>query len=82
MLLIWPGKSRPAPARCRATNWSSYNAAQRRRGSLFVWLDREMDWPAPRRGRPGRPETVSYAAIQFCLGLEVLFGLALRQIEA
>ena len=38
-----------------------------------------MEWFAPKRGRPGRPETVSDAAIQFCLSIKVLFGLALRQ---
>lgn len=51
----------------------------RRRGSLLVWLDHEMEWLAPKRGRPGRPETFSDAAIQFCLSIKVLFGLALRQ---
>ncbi len=71
--------SRPAPARYRTTNWSSYNEALRRRGSLLVWLDREMEWLAPKRGRPGRPETFSDAAIQFCLSIKVLFGLARRQ---
>ena len=71
--------SKPASARYRTTNWSEYNAALRRRGSLLVWLDREMEWSAPKHGRPGRPETFSDAAIQFCLSIKVLFGLALRQ---
>ena len=71
--------SKPAPARYRTTNWSAYNAALRRRGSLLVWLDREMEWLAPASRRPGRPRTFSDAAIQFCLSLKVLFGLALRQ---
>ena len=71
--------SKPTPARYRTTNWSEYNAALRKRGSLLVWLDREMEWFAPKRGRPGRPETFSDAAIQFCLSIKVLFGLALRQ---
>ena len=71
--------SKPAPARYRTTNWSSDNAALRRRGSLLVWLDREMEWLAPASRRPGRPQTFSDAAIQFCLSLKVLFGLALRQ---
>lgn len=71
--------SKPAPVRYRTTNWSEYNAALRRRGSLLVWLDRDMEWSAPKRGRPGRPETFSDAAIQFCLSIKVLFGLALRQ---
>ena len=39
------------------------------------------EWSAPKRGRPGWPETFSDAAIQFCLAIKVLFGLALRQIE-
>ena len=71
--------SKPAPARYRTTNWPEYNAALRRRGSLLVWLDREMEWLAPASRRPGRPRTFSDAAIQFCLSLKVLFGLALRQ---
>ncbi len=71
--------SKPAPARYRTTNWSSYNEALRQRGSLLIWLDRGMAWFAPKRGRPGRPETFSDAAIQFCLSIKVLFGLALRQ---
>ncbi len=73
--------SKPSPARYRTTNWPEYNASLHRRGSLLVWLDREMEWSAPKRGRPGRPETFSDAAIQFCLSIKVLFGLALRQIE-
>ena len=73
--------SKPTPARYRTTNWSEYNAALRRRGSLLVWFDPQMEWRAPKRGRPGRPETFSDAAIQFCLSLKVLFGLALRQSE-
>ncbi len=71
--------SKPAPACYRTTNWSSYNAALRRRGSLLVWLDREMEWLAPASHRPGRPQTFSDAAIQFCLSIKVLFGLAMRQ---
>jgi hypothetical protein len=71
--------SQPSPARCRTTNWPDYNASLRRRGALLVWLDREMEFSAPKPGRPGRPQTFSYAAIQFCLSNKVLFNLALRQ---
>jgi hypothetical protein len=71
--------SKPSPARYRTTNWPDYNASLRQRGSLLVWLDREMEWSAPKLGRPGRPQTFSDAAIQFCLSIKVLFGLALRQ---
>ena len=71
--------SKLSPARYRTTNWPAYNAALRRRGSLLIWLDREMEWYAPKNGRPGRPETFSDAALQFCLSIKVLFSLALRQ---
>ena len=71
--------SKPSPARYRTTNWSSYNDALRRRGSLLVWFDREMVWLAPRDGRHGRPPVFSNAAIQFCLSIKVLFRLPLRQ---
>jgi len=56
--------SKPSPARGRATSWTQSDAARRRRGSLLVWLDPGMEWLAPPSGRPGRPETVSDAAIQ------------------
>ena len=78
---IWAAVSKPSPTRDHTTNWSDCNAVLRRRGSLLVWLDREMEWLAPKHGRPGRPQTFSDAAIQFSLSTKVLFGLALRQIE-
>ena len=34
--------TKPAPARYRTTNWKDYNAALKARGSLSVWLDRDM----------------------------------------
>ena len=71
--------SKPKPARYRTTNWSSYNDALRKRGSLLIWLDKEMTWHAPHEGRPGRPPVFSNAAIQFCLSIKVLFKLPLRQ---
>ena len=71
--------TKPEPARYRTTNWKSYNDALRRRGSLLIWLDKDMTWLANRAGRPGRPPVFSDAAIQFCLMVKVLFGLPLRQ---
>ena len=59
--------TKPAPARYRTENWKSDNGALKRRGSLLVWLDRDMVWLAPRAGRPGRPPVFSDAAVQFCL---------------
>jgi len=71
--------SKPSPARYRTTNRSAYNDALRKRGSLLIWLDKEMAWHAPHEGRPGRPPVFSNAAIQFCLSIKVLFKLPLRQ---
>ena len=71
--------SKPKPARYRTTNWSTCNDALKQRGSLLVWLDRDMAWLAPKFGKPGRPPVFSDAAIQFCLTVKVLFGLPLRQ---
>ena len=71
--------TKPEPVRYRTTNWKSYNDALRRRGSLLIWLDKDMTWLANRAGRPGRPPVFSDAAIQFCLMVKVLFGLPLRQ---
>ncbi len=71
--------SKPSPARYRTTNWSSYTASLRKRGSLLIWLDKEMTWLASHDGKPGRPAVFSDAAIQFCLTIKVLFKLPLRQ---
>ncbi|SDY92160.1 transposase, partial [Citreimonas salinaria] len=71
--------SKPPPARYRTTNWSSHNAALRKRGSMLIWVDKEMAWLAPHEGRLGRPPVFSDAAIQFCLSIKVLFKLPLRQ---
>ena len=71
--------SKPSPARYRTTNWSDYTASLKKRGSLLIWLDKEMAWLAPPDGSPGRPSVFSDAAIQFCLTIKVLFKLPLRQ---
>lgn len=71
--------SEPSPTRYRTTNWSSYTASLCRRGSLLIWLDKDMIWLAPPDGSPGRPAVFSDAAIQFCLTIKVLFKLPLRQ---
>jgi hypothetical protein len=71
--------SRPTPPTYKTRNWSAYNDALRKRGSLLIWLDKGMALHAPREGRPGRPPAFSDAAIQFCLLIKVLFKLPLRQ---
>jgi hypothetical protein len=65
--------------RYRTTNWRSYNAALKSRGSLSIWFDQRMQWFAAASGKRGRSPKFSDAAIQFCLTIKNLFGLALRQ---
>jgi len=70
---------KPPAKQYRTKNWSAYNAALKSRGSLSIWLDKEMAWFAAGTGKRGRQPTYSDAAIQFCLSLKCLFGLPLRQ---
>jgi hypothetical protein len=70
---------KPDAPKYRTTNWSAYNAALKSRGSLLVWLDKDMAWFAAKSGKRGRSPTFSDAAIQFCLSIKCLFGLPLRQ---
>jgi hypothetical protein len=72
--------SKPVPPSYRTTNWRAYNAALKQRGSLLIWFGPEMEWLAAPSGWRGRPATFSDAAIQACLMLKALFGLALRQV--
>ena len=74
--------SKPAKQKYKTKNWAPYTKALRARGSLTMWLDRDMAWQgAPASGKPGRPATYSDAAVQCCLTMKVLFGLALRQTQ-
>jgi hypothetical protein len=63
----------------RTTNWTEYKALLKARGSLTVWLNKEMQWLAEPNGKRGRNKTLSGAAIQFCLSIKCLFGQPLRQ---
>lgn len=65
--------------RYRTTNWKEYNAALKARGDLTIWLNKDMQWHAAPSGKRGRNQTFADAAIQFCLTIKCLFGLALRQ---
>ena len=71
--------SRPTPSTYKTRNWPAYNEALKRRGSLTIWFDPSMNWDAAPTGRRGRHQTYSDAAIQTCLSMKVLFGMALRQ---
>jgi len=64
-----------SPAKYRTTNWPTYNAALKSRGSLLLWIDKEMSWHGEAAGKRGRIMTFSDAAIQFCLTIKGLFSL-------
>ena len=68
--------SRQTPAIYKTTNWPAYNEALKRRGSLTIWFDPEINWDAVPNGKRGRQQTYSDAAIQTCLSMKVLFGMA------
>src|SRR3954453_9887483 len=69
--------------RHRVTNWATYDAGLRARGSLTVWFTPEAieAWRAePRTGRGGQPR-YSDLAIATALTLRAMFRLALRQTK-
>lgn len=74
------GMSKPSPTRYRVTNWSSYAALLRKRGSLPIWLDKEMTRRVPPDDSPGFPAAFSGAAIWFPLSIKVLSRLPLRPL--
>lgn len=71
--------SSPKPPTYKTRNWPAYNEALKRRGSLTIWFDPDISWDAVPTGRRGRQQTYSDTAIQTCLTMKVLFGMALRQ---
>ncbi len=71
--------SRPSPPVYKTRNWPAYNEALRRRGSLTIWFDPAMAWEAAPTGKRGRQPDYSDAAIQTCLTVKLLLGMALRR---
>jgi len=67
------------PTELKAKSWPAYNEALKQRGSLTIWFDSDMAWVPPPTGKRGRQPQYSDAAIQTCLTMKVLFGMALRQ---
>jgi hypothetical protein len=41
----------PAKPKYRTTNWKEYNAALKARGSLLIWLDKDMCWHGRASGK-------------------------------
>ena len=62
----------------RTTNWPAYNRALMSRGNIAIWFDPATQWYAPSKGKQGRNQTYSDAAIQCCLMIKSLFRLSLR----
>jgi len=73
--------NKPTPKIYRTTNWSSYNCALINRGKLTIWFDPETQWYAQPKGKHGRNQTYSDAAIQCCLMIKSLFRLSLRMVN-
>ena len=71
--------SRPNRPTYTTLNWPEYNRALKRRGSLTIWFDPDIAWAAKPTGKRGRQPVYSDAAVQTCLTMKVLFGMALRQ---
>lgn len=68
----------------RIRNWSDYNTALKQRGSLTLWLDKNMirNWRHEgRTGKRGRPRVYTDQAIFCALRLKEVYRLPLRATE-
>jgi hypothetical protein len=66
----------------RVRNWAQYNKALTERGSLTLWIDKEVEkkwYAAAQKQRRGRPFVYSELAITICSTLRLIYHLALRQ---
>ncbi|WP_246100874.1 IS5 family transposase [Palleronia caenipelagi] len=72
-----------AKAKYGVTNWAGYNESLRQRGDVTIWLseDAMARWSPPPAGKRGAQRRSSDLAIEACLTLRVVFGLALRQTQ-
>jgi hypothetical protein len=67
----------------KVDNWSEYNKALCQRGSLNVWISEEAlrGWLYEGPTQQGAQYTYSDFAIETCLSLRAVFGLAFRQTQ-
>ena len=49
-------------------------------GNIAIWFDPATQWYVPSKGKQGRNQTYSDAAIQCCLMIKSLFRLSLRMV--
>ncbi|EIE49690.1 putative transposase, partial [Citreicella sp. 357] len=71
--------SRPTPPTYKTGNWPAFNEALKRRGSLTIWFDPERIRHAAPTGKRGRQQTCSDTAVQTCLTMKMLLGMAAGQ---
>ena len=78
-------KKKGAKKTYKVTNGREYNIALKQRGSLTIWISKEIEdnWYAQRNSdrKPGRQLKYSNQAIETMLTLRVLFKMPLRQLE-
>lgn len=65
---------KPAPKIYRTVNWPSYNRALINRGNITIWFDPQAQWYAQPKGKQGRNQTYSDAAIQCCFDDQILIS--------
>ena len=67
----------------RIRNWSEYNKALVKRGSITLWLSEESlaTWLAEKSGKRGRPLKYSDHAILCCLMLKAVYHLPFRALQ-
>ena len=68
----------------RVRNWSEYNKALVKRGSITLWLSEDIieSWlNTEKTGRRGRSDTYADTAVECILLMRNVFSLALRQTE-
>jgi hypothetical protein len=67
----------------KITNWSSYNNGLKQRGSINLWISSSLSDQWKWKGEPkcGGQYEYSDVAIELCLTIGKVYGLALRQTE-
>jgi hypothetical protein len=79
-----PAKEATEKPSYRVTNWSEYDAALVKRGSLTVWFDEDAvrnHWKPEGIGKRGAPVQYSDIAIQTLLTLKAVFSLPYCALE-
>ncbi len=67
----------------KVRNWSKYNEGLKQRGSLNLWIKEELlqSWYWTGESKCGGQYQYSNSAIELCLTIGKVYGLALRQTE-